>query len=345
MVKVLAKRKRLTKKQRKKRKRWLYGLLLAGIIFTIGYITGHNNLDFSIIQERLDTSITKVEKQIDNFQLPNRIQKKRKTTTNEGISEVHIFDVDEGSSIFLLAEDGSNILIDTGPSDDSEKRIISYLDEKIGLGGKIDLLIFSHNHSDHIGHGDLVIEHFDVQEVWMNGLDSRSTIYSNLLDKLLDSTAEYLEPKAGEKYNRNAFEVEVLNPEVGDTGQDNNDGSIVTRIEFGGISLMNSGDASIPRENDIIAGNIKLKSDLLILGNHGADNSTGEAWISAVDPKLAFYQAGKDNIYNHPGENTIQRLKEADVSVSGTDELGTISIYIDEEGQLDIETSKGTEED
>lgn len=337
-MKRLAKRKRLTKKQRKQRNNWLVALFISTLIFISGYIAGHQDLDFSQVQIKLDEAKTKVEKQLSDFQLAEKTKKIKPVKITEGISEIHLFDIGQGASLLLVAKDGSNILIDTGRYDDSEKKIISYLDKEIGLGGQIDLLIFSHNDSDHIGHGDLVLEYFDVQEVWMNGVDHTTKVYSKLLDSLLISNAAYLEPKAGETFTRDSFEIQVLHPEPGSTRKNHNDESLVVRIAFDGISIMTSGDASIARENEIVERTGNLASDILILGHHGADNSTGLQWIAAVDPAMAFYQAGKDNIYEHPGRETIERLQEAGIPVYGTNELGTISLYIDENREIDIET-------
>lgn len=336
-METLAKRKRLTKKQKKQRKNWFVALFISVLIFISGYIAGHRDLDFSQVQVKLEAAKTKVEKQLSDLEYAEKRKTIQPAEITEGVSEVHLFDVGQGASVLLIAKDGSNILIDTGRYDDSEKRIISYLDKEIGLGGEIDLLIFSHNDSDHIGHGDLVLEYFDVQEVWMNGVDQTTKVYEKLLDSLLLSNAEYKEPKAGENYLRDSFDIQVLHPEAGSTRKNHNDESLVLRIAFDDISIITSGDASIPRENEIVERTGNLNADILMLGHHGADNSSGAEWIAAVNPKVAFYQAGEDNIYGHPGSETIQRLQEVGVPVYGTDELGTISLYIDENGEIETD--------
>lgn len=327
---VLAKRKRLTKKQREQRNKWIFGLLVAFFVFMGGYLTGRKDIDFQLIQARLD-------ERINQFELPRFNER---SVESEGTSQIHILDVGQGAAVLLIGSDGTSVLVDTGRYNDGEKKIISYLDKYIGLGEELDLLIFTHNDADHIGHGDLVLEYFDVQEVWMNGMDHTSQIYSDLLDALLLSDATYAEPKAGEYFVRGAFKIDVLHPEENSPQKDSNDESIVTRFEFDGLSLMTTGDASIPRENEIVARNHNLRSDLMVLGHHGAGNSTGEEWIQAVRPQMAFYQAGIDNSYGHPHPDTIERLKNAGIPIYGTDELGSISIYIDEAGEVTVETER-----
>lgn len=336
-MKSLAKRRRLTKRQKQRRNRGLLGIFIVLLIFISGYIVGRRDITFTEIRERLDQATTTLEQQINNA---GEAPESNEPVSKENTSQIHILDVGQGSSILLISRDGTSILVDTGRFNDPDKRIISYLDSHIGLGQDIDLLIFTHSDADHIGNGDLVLEYFDVQEVWMNGVDSTSREYSDLLDALLESDATYAEPKAGEVFNRGDFEIEVLHPAADSPQKDANDESIVTRISFDGISFMNSGDASIPRENEIVDRTGSLKSDMMMLGHHGSADSTGEKWIQAVNPKLAFYQAGANNPYGHPTAEALERLELADIPVYGTDDLGTISIYIGEDGQVNVETER-----
>lgn len=337
-MKILAKRKRLTKKERERRNKGLLGLFVVMLIFLGGYLAGRRDITLDQIKIKLDEATNHIERQLTDFELPNRNQDG--ISGQENSSQIHILDIGQGSSILFISQDGTSILVDTGRFDDSEKRIISYLDSFIGLGGKIDLLIFSHNDADHIGHGDLVLDYYDVQEVWMNGVDSSSKVYANVLDAILKSDAAYAEPKAGEVFTRGDFEIEVLHPAEDSPQKNSNDESIVTRISFDGISFMTSGDASVPRENEIVARAGNIKSDMMMLGHHGAANSTGEKWLNAVRPKLAFYQAGVNNTYGHPTAEALERVKSANIPIYGTDELGTISIYIGEDGQVTVETER-----
>lgn len=330
-------KKRLTKKQKRRRRRWFFGILFAIIIFVGGYLTGRRDVDFGQIRARLDEATQNIEQTIDDFEFPTLAEEPEAV---DGTSQMHVFDVGQGAATLLIASDGTTILIDTGRYDDSEKRIISYLDEEIGLGGTIDLLIFSHNDSDHIGHGKLVLEYFNVQEVWMNGMDHTSTVYDDLLDALLASDVAYQEPKAGDTIEKGAFTIEVLHPTADSPQNDANEESLVTRISFDGITLMTSGDVSIARENDIIERSGNLQSDILMLGHHGSASSTGDNWLQAVNPQIAFYQAGVDNQYGHPSPETVERVEAAGIPLYGTAELGTISIYVDENGEVNVQTER-----
>ena len=335
-MKSLAKR-RMTKKQKERRRNFWLGLIAAAIVFIGGYISGNQDLDFSEVRTKLDEATANIERRMNELGGGGG---RETPTAGAGTSQIHIFDVGQGAATLLIASDGTSILVDTGRYDDGEKRIVSYLDQHIGLGEELDLLIFTHNDSDHIGHGDLVLEYFDVQEVWMNGMDHTSRVYENLLDVLLETDVAYYEPKAGEYLKRGAFEIQVLHPAQDSPQSNSNDESIVTRFAFDGISLMSSGDASIPRENEIIKRGGYLQSDILMLGHHGAANSTGENWLDAVNPEMAFFQAGVDNSYGHPSVETLERLDQFGIPVYGTTELGTISLYLDAEGEITVETER-----
>lgn len=330
----MAKRKRLTKKQRERRRQIGLTLLVAAVVYIVGYVTGREDIDFRDVRARLDEATAQIGQRVNDFgtSMPRDV--------GAGTSQVHILDVGQGSAVLMIASDGTSVLVDTGRYDDGEKRIISYLDEYIGLGETLDLLVFTHNDADHIGHGDLVLEYFDVQEVWMNGVDHTTRVYSNLLDAILASDAEYVEPKAGEAYERGNFLLEVLHPPMDSPGRDHNDESLAMHVSFDDLSLVTSGDASIPRENEIVNRYGSLPADILIVGHHGAADSAGENWLEAVQPQMAFYQAGVNNTYGHPSPETLSRLEQYGIPTYGTTELGTISLYFDEENEVSVETEK-----
>ncbi len=335
-MKGLSRKRKLTKKQKEQRNRGLFGFFIVFLIFLVGYAVGRKDITMQEIKEKLYQISARIEAQIDNIDLPHSSGNQ----TLENTTQIHILDVGQGSSILFISRDGTSVLVDTGRYDDSEKRIISYLDSYIGLGQELDLLIFTHNDADHIGHGDLVLDYFDVQEVWMNGMDHTTVLYSKVLDAVLASDAKYLEPKMGDVFKRGPFELRVLHPKEDSNQRNQNAESIVTHITFDGFSFMTSGDASFSEEFEIVKKYGDIQADMMLLGHHGAADSTSDIWLNAVNPELAFYQAGVGNTYGHPRPETIERVTEAGIPVYGTDELGTISIFVDKDGVIQVETEK-----
>lgn len=323
------KRKRTTKSRTRS---ILLTTLLVSVAFLLGLWTERTNLSL----EWIDTYVKEATATIRSFRLPFMDE------GEEGeVAQLHFFDVGQGSSVLLEAYDGTTILIDTGRHDDSGAKIINYLNEEIGVGGEIDLLIFTHNDADHIGNGDMVLEYFQVEEVWMNGMDHTSQTYSDVLDAMLEADVIYSEPKTGAREEVGPFTVQVLHPLEEERERTQNDESIVTRITMGETSFMHSGDVDAQVEKHIINQYPEtLESDIMALGHHGSSTSTSEDWLEAVAPSVAVYQAGADNHYGHPHEETLRRVASRSIDVFGTDTQGTIHIKVNENDQLEISTEE-----
>ncbi|MDZ7834246.1 MAG: MBL fold metallo-hydrolase [Alkalibacterium sp.] len=306
--------------------------LLVGVAFLLGLWT--ERADYSY--QWIETSISEMTSRIRTFGSYVFNEPER-----ESLAEFHFFDVGQGSSTLLKASDGTTILMDTGRYDDSEAQIINYLNGEIGVGGEIDLLIFTHNDADHIGNGDLVLEYFQVKEVWMNGMDHTSQEYGELLDAMLKADITYAEPKTGYASDIGPFSIEVLHPLENEKQNSQNDESIVTRIAVGETSLVHSGDVDAGVEKRILKESPKsLQSDIMILGHHGSGSSTSEEWLNAVDPGIAVYQAGSGNRYGHPHKEIIKKIADHRAELFGTDRDGTIRIHVKEDRQHDVFTEE-----
>ena len=109
-MKELAKRKRLTKKQRERRNRWLLRALIVFLIFIGGYLTGRQDINLREIQAKLDETFIQIEEQIKNKNRPL----KDSNTQGSGTSQIHLFDVGQGSSTLYIASEGTSVLVETG---------------------------------------------------------------------------------------------------------------------------------------------------------------------------------------------------------------------------------------
>ncbi|OJF96488.1 ComEC/Rec2 family competence protein [Alkalibacterium sp. 20] len=304
--------------------------LLVSVAFLMGLWFGKNDFSYQWIETYANEMSSQMRSFFSNF---NEDKKREK------LADYHFFDMGQGSSVLLEAFDGTTILIDTGRYDDSDPRIINYLNDEIGIGGEIDLLIFTHNDSDHIGNGDLVLDYFQVNEVWMNGMDHTSQTYSDVLDALLESDVIYAEPKNGYTTEIGAFSIEVLHPLENEKQGSQNDESIVTRITLGDTVMMHMGDVNMAVEerilNEVSTG---LQSDIIVLGHHGS--STSEDWLQAINPSVAIYQAGAGNHSGHPDREIVQLFEGHPAELLGTDNYGTIHIVVNENNQIDISTEE-----
>ncbi|MBC1473547.1 MBL fold metallo-hydrolase [Listeria grandensis] len=243
------------------------------------------------------------------------------------------FDVGQGDSTLIQADDGTTILIDTGRHDDN--RIMTYL-EKADIQ-KIDLLLLTHPHSDHIGNADKVINQYKPKEIWMDGLVFNSSIYERVIDAALASNAKYKEPRRGEKATFGPFGIQVLSP---DKLSDNaNNDSIAIRLTYKDVAAIFTGDAEKPREREMVDSGLDLNAQILDLGHHGSSTSNQPYFLDAVKPEVAVYSAEKGNSYGHPHREVIQWLKDRDITTYGTDVEGTVTIETDGK-QIHVATEK-----
>ncbi|AOM82527.1 MBL fold metallo-hydrolase [Salisediminibacterium beveridgei] len=264
-----------------------------------------------------------------------------------GTLEVHFIDAGQADATLFLHEEGDDqfsILYDTG--DWRQTDVVSYLHDE-DLEG-IDILIGSHPHADHIGQMDIILNEFDVSEVWMSGDDHTSATYERVLDAIENTDAVYDEPRAGDAFEVGDLVIDIIHPETL-TG-DLHEGSLSMRLSFGEHSFVLTGDAEIESEQEIIDRYPELSSTVLHLGHHGSHTSTSEDFLNAVAPEFAIISAGADNSFGHPHSEVVDRIQKHNMKTYGTYVHGTILVYSDGE-MLEIETEQtgeitpGTRED
>ncbi|MFC0470451.1 MBL fold metallo-hydrolase [Halalkalibacter kiskunsagensis] len=244
------------------------------------------------------------------------------TTQSSEKLEVHYIDVGQGDATLLKGPDFT-LLIDAGRHDAID--VTPYLQSQ-GITD-LDLMILTHPHADHVGQADKVIEAFPIKEVWMSGDEHTSATFERVLDALLDSDAEYYEPRAGESFTIGSALVEVYNPESV-TG-DLHEGSISVRISYGDIKFLFTGDAEYQTERDMINRGHNLKAHIFQLGHHGSTTSNTQDFLDRVQPEVAIYSAREGNSYGHPHDEIIERIENMGIDLYGTDEHGHIIVTTD----------------
>ncbi len=240
---------------------------------------------------------------------------------------VHFLDVGQGDSAFIESEDG-NILIDAGTRSASEY-ICAYLDQRNIK--RIDYVILTHPHEDHIGSAANVIERYDIGTVIMPNATATSRVFEKLMDALeAKPEIDVEEGKAGKSYTLGSIGIRLFAPNS-DTYDETNNYSIVSKITFGDVSFLFTGDAEEDVEEEILARfhQDDLSATVLKLGHHGSSTSSTDAFLDAVSPKVAIASCGKNNSYGHPHAEVLKRLQLRSVTVYRTDEMGTVVIETD----------------
>ncbi|PSL40381.1 beta-lactamase superfamily II metal-dependent hydrolase [Planomicrobium soli] len=236
--------------------------------------------------------------------------------------QVHFIDVGQGDATLLVTEEHT-MLIDAG--DWNSTATIDYLKQQ-GIE-KIDIAVGTHPDSDHIGQLADVINNFDVGEVWMSGNESTSNTFINTLEAIDLAGTDYYEPRSGEIFDLGAMEIEVLYPEKA-TGKANEE-SISMKLTYGDVRFVFTGDSGVKEEQNMIDSGMELDAEVLHLGHHGSNTSTGNAFLKAVSPEIAVYSAGEGNSYGHPHAEVLAAVENAGAEVYGTDVNGTVIVQTD----------------
>ena len=252
--------------------------------------------------------------------------------------KVHFIDVGQGDAILIQENQEYNVLIDGGNRWNSvEDKMISYL-EKNNVE-KLDALISTHAHADHIGSLEAVIDNFKVEHVYDPGKIHTSKTFENYLIAVDKNNIPFETPRRNEEIIIGDLNFKVLHP-VGDVEKYSlNNSSIVLKKKKKNISFLFTGDIEKEVERDILNENLPLNAAILKVAHHGSSTSSSKRFIDKVSPETAVIQVGMDNKFGHPDKSTLQLLKEENINILRNDLNGDIVINSDG-NSYDIETDK-----
>lgn len=253
----------------------------------------------------------------------NALENDKDFVASEDQVIAHYIDVGQGDASFIEFPNGEVMLIDAGIASSSEK-IIDYI-KNLGYD-RIDYVIATHPHADHIGGLAEVIESFDIGTIYMPKAVSTSKTYENLLETIKDKGLSVKTGKAGVSVlQEDDLTIEMLAPNQ-DKYSSLNNYSIVLKIIYGNISFLYTGDAEELSEKEITE---NVEADVLKVGHHGSDTSSSEEFLEKVNPKYAIISVGEDNSYDHPASSTIEKLEKYTNHIYRTDLNGTVVVTTD----------------
>lgn len=249
----------------------------------------------------------------------------------EGMLYVHFIDVGEADSTYIELPDGKTMLIDAGEVENGEE-VANYIADR-GTE-KIDFLVGTHPHSDHIGGLATVVNSFDIGNVYMPKAYHSSAAYENVITAIKNKNMAIDSPMGGEiMYETDNLLIEVLSPNREEYDNLNNY-SIVIKLTYGETSFLFTGDAEdeVLRE---ITGDVS--ADVLKVAHHGSNTSSDADFMKRVSPRYAVIPVGENNQYGHPHWEVTELLAEVNAKVYRTDENGTVVVSSDGEN-IDITT-------
>lgn len=245
----------------------------------------------------------------------------------------HYIDVGQSDSEFIELPNGKTMLIDAGISQYGEK-IVEYI-EDLGYD-KIDYLVATHPHADHIGGMKTVVEAFDIGEVYMPKASTNTKTYENLLEAIQDKGLKIKTAKSGvEILDEGNLTIDMLAPNSSEY-DDLNNYSAVIKITYKNNTFLYMGDAEKLSEDEIES---DVSADVVKVGHHGSSSSSSSDFVERVSPQYAIISVGEGNSYNHPNESVVKRWEKNGAEVLRTDEKGTIVVTSDGD-EITVKTEK-----
>jgi competence protein ComEC len=254
---------------------------------------------------------------------------------NDKWMKVIFFDVGQGDAALVTFPDGKNLLIDSGPCfenfDAGKTFIIPYLKrEKIR---RLDAVVLTHSDVDHIGGMASIFRNIPVNKIYDNGIYQASAVCSTYR-QIIDSLGLPLEKiNAGHRLTESEhWGLFVLHPTRSFPGAKNanfNNSSIVLKISNGKISFLFTGDIEVESETFLLNYGNLLQANVLKIPHHGSQTSSSLEFLQCVAPEYAIISVGKNNKFNFPNSEVLERLNSLGIKTIRTDVNGAVVFRTD----------------
>lgn len=255
--------------------------------------------------------------------------------------EVAFMDIGQGDAELLKFPGGQTMLVDCG----KDASVLSALGRNLPWSKRdLDYLVITHPHADHFGGCLDVLARFKVHRIYVNGYTAEqgtllASFFQAVKNEEMTDNAETIIIKTPQTLEIGSSTVQFIYPdhELGRDPRvpgaavplDTNDTSVVMKVSFGTQDILLTGDMEIPLEEYLVQQkNLNLQSEILKVGHHGSDSSSGEEFIAAVQPKFCVISSGQGNSYGHPHGSTVRRLERMGCQVLRTDQESDILMTI-----------------
>lgn len=258
----------------------------------------------------------------------------------DGRLEITALDVGHGASVFVRFPDGRRMLVDGGGTPqgrfDTGRHLVGPYLWRRGFR-RLDLVVLTHPHPDHLEGLPFVLERFDVREFWSNGQAVSSEAYQDLVRILCRKDIPHLvAPRERRQSDFGGAILEVLHPTrplapvLGrkDKFEVANDNSLVLRIAYKDVQVLLPADIGAPVEESLLRATQSLASQVLLAPHHGGRGSSSPAFLAAVKPAWAVVSCGRGRPGN-PHPEVLDRYRAAGTTLLRTDRNGAVRCVTD----------------
>ena len=311
----------------KKLKNALVTIAITILIYLLSKTGVFESIDKAIAETGLadivDTTDTSVVSTVPTVKTNTEIIEKVAQNIQIDSNKLNIlfFDVGQADCILVLNK-GKCVLIDAGNSGDGEF-IVNGI-KALGIE-KIDYVVGTHIHEDHIGGMSYIVDSFDIGEFYLPYNETTTTTYyKKLLTSLTEKEESIVEINVGDKFSVEDANFEVMAVDHSEPENANNT-SIVLELVFGNQKYLFMGDA----ETEVEDGRKWNDVDVLKVGHHGSNTSTSQEFLNQVAPEISIISVGEGNSYGLPKDKILTRLEKIGTTIYRTDNDGTIQLISD----------------
>ncbi|MBZ6496080.1 ComEC/Rec2 family competence protein [Natrinema longum] len=257
------------------------------------------------------------------------------TSDVSGDLEIHHIDAGQADSTLVVTPADETILIDTGEYRDDGQAVIDYL-ETHDID-RIDHLVATHGHADHIGGHPEVVEYLEeegegVGAAYDSGVPHTTATYDGYLDAIEAYDVRLFEVVAGDTLplEDDALEATVLNPPEDGQGDGVDENGVVLSIAFGGFTYLTTGDIGAETERRLVENHgDDLAADAYQAGHHGSSTSSSAPFLETVDPAVAIVSSARDSQYGHPHDEVLEAFDDRGIETYWTGVHGDIVLTSD----------------